>query len=123
MRRDDFVKGSPENPWSEVFKEFSAQIRDHVGASIDLFLPSFSTTGPVERAAAEVVLLDAMQSYFEYHGPLGVRNPNYHPGRDTRGLEGSCRTSAGLPGVRAGTWIDVVSPILDQFALGIPGRC
>ena len=66
VRRDDFVKGSPENPWSEVFNEFSVQIRDHVGPKIDLFLPAFSTTGPVERAAAEIVLLDAMQSYFEY---------------------------------------------------------
>ncbi len=25
VRRDDFVKGSPENPWSEVFNEFSVQ--------------------------------------------------------------------------------------------------
>ncbi len=66
VRRDDFVKGSPENPWPEVFSEFSTQIRDHVGASIEQFVPAFSTTGPVERAAAEVVLLDGMRSYFEY---------------------------------------------------------
>ncbi len=66
VRRDDFVKGSPENPWSEVFGEFSAQVRDHVGPAIDLFLPAFSTTGPAEGAAAEIVLLDAMQSYFEF---------------------------------------------------------
>ena len=31
VRRDDFVKGSPENPWVDVFNEFSVQIRDHVG--------------------------------------------------------------------------------------------
>ena len=64
VRRDDFVKGSPENPWPEVFGEFSAKVREHVGPAIDLFLPAFSTTGPAERAAAEVVLLDAMRSYF-----------------------------------------------------------
>src|SRR5262249_6416622 len=66
VRRDDFVKGSPENPWPEVFAEFSAGVRDHVGPAIDLFLPAFSTTGPAERAAAEVVLLDAVRSYFQY---------------------------------------------------------
>jgi hypothetical protein len=66
VRRDDFVKGSPENPWPDVFHDFSTQIRNHVGPAIDRFLPDFTTTGPVERAACEVVLLDAMQSYFEY---------------------------------------------------------
>jgi hypothetical protein len=66
VRRDDFVKGSPENPWAEVVDEFSEQVRQHVGSAIDLFLPAFTTTGPVERAAAGVVLLDAMRSYFTY---------------------------------------------------------
>ncbi len=65
VQRNDFTKGSPENPWPEVFGEFSKQIRERIGATThDLLLPRFSTTGPVERAAAEIVLLDAMQCYF-----------------------------------------------------------
>src|SRR5262249_1484498 len=32
----------------------------------DLLLPAFSTTGPTERAATQVVLLDAVRSYFSY---------------------------------------------------------
>jgi hypothetical protein len=66
VRRDDFIKGSPENPWGEVIDEFSAHVREHIGSAHDLFVPRFSTTGPTERIAAEIVLLDAMQSYFEY---------------------------------------------------------
>src|SRR5262249_41686527 len=66
VRRDDFVKGSPENPWGEVIDEFSTQVRGHIGSAHDLFIPRFSTTGPTERIAAEIVLLDAVQSYFEY---------------------------------------------------------
>jgi len=31
VRRDDFVKGSPENLWPEVFADFSRQIRQHIG--------------------------------------------------------------------------------------------
>jgi hypothetical protein len=50
-----------------VIDEFCGQVRDHVGPSIDLFLPAFSTTGPAERVAAGIVLLDAMQSYFSYN--------------------------------------------------------
>jgi hypothetical protein len=66
VRRDEFVKGSPENPWAEAIEEFTGKVRQHIGSAFDLFQPNFSTTGPVERAAAGIVLLDAMQSYFTY---------------------------------------------------------
>jgi Domain of unknown function (DUF4419) len=66
VRRDDFVKGSPENPWAEAIEEFTEKVNEHVGSDFDLFQPKFTTTGPVERAAAGVVLLDAMRSYFTY---------------------------------------------------------
>jgi hypothetical protein len=66
VRRDDFIKGSPENPWGEVIAEFSACVREHIGPAHDRFVPRFSTTGPAEQIAAEIVLLDAMQSYFAY---------------------------------------------------------
>jgi len=67
VRRDDFVRGSPENPWAEVWPEFCKQIRDHIGSeACELIVSDFSTTGPTERAASEVVLMDCVQSYFEY---------------------------------------------------------
>jgi hypothetical protein len=67
VRRDDFVKGSPENPWPEAFSEFSAQIREHIGNDThQLIVADFSTTGPVERAAMEVALMDTMQGFFSY---------------------------------------------------------
>jgi hypothetical protein len=66
VRRDDFVKGSPCNPWPEVFAAFSNLIREHVGSLHRLVVADFSTTGPVERAASEVVLLDTVQQFFEF---------------------------------------------------------
>jgi hypothetical protein len=66
VRRDDFVKGSPENPWAEVIEELTNKVKEHIGSAFDLFQPTFTTTGPVEKAAAAVVLLDAMKSYFDY---------------------------------------------------------
>src|SRR5271166_23338 len=121
VRRDDFVKGSPENPWSEVFNEFSVQIRDHVGPKLDLFLPAFSTTGPVERAAAEVVLLDAMQSYFEYE----VRTLCGIPTITLEGTHEDWKALAervqGFKAIGLGSWLKVLSPILDQFARAAQG--
>lgn len=67
VRRDDFIKGSLENPWSEVFGEFSAKIRMHLGEpNHDILTASFSTTGPIERAASEIVLMDTVKKYFSY---------------------------------------------------------
>ena len=74
VRRDDFVKGQ-QNPWQEVFSSFSAQIRGHIGAEThDLILPQFSTTDPVSKAVSEIVLMEAMKSYFRYgcHTMCGI---------------------------------------------------
>jgi hypothetical protein len=66
VRRDGFVKGSPDNDWEGCFTEFSDQLAEYIGKKRDLIVCDFSTTGPIERAASEVVLMDAMQSYFAY---------------------------------------------------------
>ncbi len=66
VRRDDFVRDSPSNDWPAVFSELSEHIREHCGKKRDLVVSNFSTTGAVEQAASEVVLFDALQSYFEY---------------------------------------------------------
>jgi hypothetical protein len=116
VRRDDFVKGSPENPWPEVFSEFSAQIRDHVGPTLDLFLPAFSTTGPVERAAAEAVLLDAMRSYFQYafHTMCGI--PAVTLEGTTEDWEALAERAEAFAEFGLAAWIGgVLRPILRQF--------
>ena len=67
VRRDDFIKGSPENPWPEAFEKFSELIRELIGRDRhELFVADFSTTTPTNRAAMEVVLFDAMQPYCRY---------------------------------------------------------
>jgi hypothetical protein len=121
VRRDDFLKGSPENPWSEVFDQFSAQIRDYVGPQIDLFLPAFSTTGPVERAAAEVVLLDAMQSYFEYQVDTLCGIPAITLEGTREDWSNLTRRAQGFREFGLEHWFDVLSPILNQFALASQG--
>ena len=64
VRRDEFYKGSPENDWSGVFSKFSTNIQQHIGEENHAnIVVSFSTTGPVEKAANEVVLMDVMKKY------------------------------------------------------------
>lgn len=120
--RNDFVKGSPENPWPEVFAGFSTKIREHVGPGLDLFRPDFSTTGPVERAAAEIVLLDAMQSYFQYvlHTRCGI--PTITVEGTTEDWQAVADRAEGFADCGLGAWIEVLRPILRQFVSATQGH-
>jgi hypothetical protein len=45
VRRDDYRKGSPENPWPEVFSEFSRQITAADWQAIVERVEAFPTLG------------------------------------------------------------------------------
>lgn len=63
----DWVEKSPENPWSEAFASWGGQIRAHVGPQVhDLLLCDFGTTGPSERIASQIVMMDVFERYFHY---------------------------------------------------------
>jgi hypothetical protein len=122
VRRDDFVRGSPENPWAEVWPGFCEQIREHIGVQAhDLVVCDFSTTGPTERAASEVVLMDCVQSYFEYSFLTMCGIPAVT-------LEGTAedwdkvRARAGRLGqYDLRWWTDEIEPILDEFVKAAKG--
>lgn len=123
VRRDDFVKGSPENSWSEVFAEFSAQIKNHIGEENHAnIVASFSTTGSIERAANEVVLMDTLKSYFKYefHSLCGIPEV---------ALEGTAEDWSELAkraerlgsAYDLGWWTIRITPILERIARNAAG--
>jgi hypothetical protein len=123
VRRDDFIKGSPENPWPEVFGEFSSRIREHLGAATyDLLAPRFSTTGAAESAAAEVVLLDAMQSFFsyEFHTMCGI--PQIVLEGAPADWEVLAERTRGIGQFGLGWWTEALGPILEEFTAASRGR-
>lgn len=75
VNRPDFSLRK-RNPWPEAFAAFSSQIAEHIGPVHKWLMADFSTTGPVERAASEIVLMDAFQAYFEYEMMIGCGIPN-----------------------------------------------
>jgi hypothetical protein len=66
VERDDLLRGSQENAWDGVIHDLSLAIKEHLGCRYEELVSDFSTTGPVERTACEVALLDTFQPYFEY---------------------------------------------------------
>src|SRR5207247_2251595 len=64
---EDWVEGSPENPWALAFESWSTQILEHVGAQIyGALVCDFTTTGPTERTVSQIVLMDIFERYFHF---------------------------------------------------------
>ena len=113
--RDDFVKGSPENPWSGVFSEFSASIQEHIGDAHRVIVADFSTTGAVERAASEVALLDTMQAFFDYEVSTRCGIPAIQLDGTVADWREVARRVQVFRGWGLDWWIDPLEPILNQF--------
>jgi hypothetical protein len=122
VKRDDFIPGSPWNPWPEVFQELSEAIRSHVGREgFDLFVADFSTTGPLERAAYHVTMMDAYQKYFDY-GLVCIC------GIPTITLEGTVsdwqqivKRVRRLDSLDLEWWTDRLEPVCEQFVRAASG--
>lgn len=120
VRRPDFTLGQP-NPWPEAFAAFSDRIAEHVGKLRDLVVADFSTTGPTERAASDVVLMDGFQAYFEYVMMIGCGIPSITllgTPADWR----SIRTRAAhFAEYGLEWWTKALLPVLDQFVRAAEG--
>lgn len=119
---EDWVLESPENPWPEAFGEWSDQIRGYVGPQIhDLLRCDFSTTGPVEQAVSDIVMMDIFQRYFHYEMYCVCGIPSVT-------LEGTpadwlrlCEKAKGLRVFDMDWWLDHLLPICEQFARASQG--
>lgn len=63
---NDYTKGDPNTDWTKSFSFFSQEIARRIGKTRDLLVSNFSTTGPIEKAASEIVLMSTMKEYFSY---------------------------------------------------------
>jgi hypothetical protein len=115
VRRDDFVRGLPQNPWPEVFAEFSERIKIHIGTKHAIFVESFSTTGPIEKAAFEISLMDAMQKYFNFLviSRCGIPEITLE-GRESDWQKISDSLQE-IEKLGLDTWVKYLKPILAQF--------
>lgn len=117
IERNNFVLGSPNNDWQDAFAEFSTAIGERIGErNHKLLVANFSTTGPIERAASEVVLMDCVQSYFRYKTNTMCGIPEVTlkgTAEDWQTVIDKTRSLAAFGGLE--WWLDYLYPILEQF--------
>ena len=122
VERHDLRRGC-ENRWDLVLDEFSHQIRDHIGPEWhEKLLASFTTTGPVEKVASEIVLMETLRSYFEYECRTVCGIPEVV-------LEGTApdwddvaqRAERLTEGFDLEWWTDALSPVLERIAKNAAG--
>jgi len=123
LQRDRFTKGSELNDWPGVFAEFSQKIEANTGPELlDLVTGKFSTTSPVETAAFQVTLMDAMKSYFEYSVVTLCGIPDITlegTPADWRLIEEKTKKLAAYD---LAWWTDDLLPILAQFTAAAEGN-
>lgn len=112
----DWVEGSPENPWADAFASWTEQIRDHVGPQVhDTLLCDFSTSGPVELAVSQIVIMDIFERYFKYdiYGICGI--PSITLEGTTADWQRLADKAARLSVFNLDWWLAHLLPICDQF--------
>ena len=122
IRRDDFLKGSAENPWPEVFQAFSDSIAAQLGKQRDLVVCDFSTTGPSERVASEIVLMDAMKQLFEYSFLTMCGIPKITLEGTVEDWRSIRRRAEALREYELGWWVSGLAPVLDKLVATAEGR-
>ncbi|MEP7123267.1 MAG: DUF4419 domain-containing protein [Byssovorax sp.] len=120
--RDGFIKGSPDNDWPGCFAEFSDRIAEFVGKKRDLVVADFSTTGPVERAASEIVLMSALQAYFSFVVVTRCGIPAITLLGTTEDWRSIRRRAEAFAEFELGWWTEALLPVLDHFIAASSGQ-
>jgi hypothetical protein len=123
VRRDDFRKGDPTNPWEEAFPVFCDQMKTYLVVDLhSVLLPTFTTTSEVEKAAFEVTFMDALDSYFAYELVIACGVPVITLEGTPEDWELIRANALRLRQFDLDWWIDALIPVLDQFVAASRGN-
>lgn len=114
VKRPDFFPGQ-ENPWPEVFDEFSSQIAEHTGGLSELVQADFSTTGSVERAVSNLMAMETFKSYFEYILYAGCGTPSITLTGTTEDWSKLRERARRFADFGLEDWINALDPVLQEF--------
>ena len=121
MIDNDLLNG--ETDWPSLIDSFSSQIEKHTKDSIAKTITSdFTTTGPVERVASQITLMESVKSYFEYivyRIACGI--PSVTLQGTAKDWQRVLEKTRQLKQYGLGAWLDSLEPILQEFVQAAEG--
>ena len=123
MTEEDIL-GDKNADWGDIFEKFSAVIAENTKGDIaQLMTSDFTTTGPTERIASQITLMESLKSYFHYiAGRLACGIPNI----TLKGTPADWRKVAekvqGLEKYNMGWWTKELKPIMAEFVKTAEGH-
>ena len=121
--RPYFELGNPDNDWEGIFSEFSSTIKENIGeGNHQSLVPTFTTTGLIEKTVFEVMLMNSMKEYFQYDLLLGCGIPRVvleGTLQDWRNLK---KHAEKLAKYKLEWWISLLLPVLHKFVQAYEGE-
>ncbi|QDU93698.1 DUF4419 domain-containing protein [Lignipirellula cremea] len=121
VQRPDFMPGE-ENPWPEVFEDFSDQIARQTAGMAELVQADFSTTGPVECAVSQLMAMETCKSYFEFLMMAGCGIPAITLTGTTEDWSKLRQRVQRFADYGLENWVSALDPILAEFVRAKNGK-
>ena len=113
----------PKSDWSACFSEWSAQIKQNIGAKNHFNLvPKFSTTGKLEQAIFDTCLMKSMDQYFRYGMACGCGIPKVKMTGTLDDWITLRKKLEGLDQYGMAEWVAALLPIIDEFIATYQGN-
>jgi hypothetical protein len=104
--------------WDSVFNKFSGQIKEKTkNGIVDMLEANFSTTNAISKVSSQIVIMDAMQKYFDYRCSILCGIPEIRlAGTKDDWVDIKKRTNNLAKLIpKFQNWVNILNEIFDQF--------
>jgi hypothetical protein len=106
-----------KNPWNEAVEEIMMQIKEFTNDAVDLLEADFTTTNQVSRVASQIIIMDHLESNFEYNLSTMCCIPEIRLQGEKSDWERVKEKTNEIINIipEFEEWIDSLNEVLDQF--------
>lgn len=113
----------PAETWIPLFSKFGEQMAQWTGSElVETLKADFSTTTPVASVASEIMLMSAMQHYFDYSIVVICGIPDIYLEGTTEDWKKLIKKTNALRPYGLDWWIDELEPVLKKIAAATEGE-
>ncbi len=117
------LMNQPAEVWATLFPQFDEQIAQWTKPELVQTLKAdFSTTTPIASVASEIMMMSAMQHYFDYHVISICGIPDIYLEGTSEDWKKLIKKTNTLRSFGLDWWIDELEPVLEKIAVATEGE-